>query len=318
MSFRVPRCRALRRCPCLLLAFLAAACADDPVADSGTPECLSGSAWDGTECVPYAVRTTLRVPTPWVENGGSLTLEMVAFSPLGAGPHPTLLLHHGSTGNGDNAALFGLTYQHEGLARFFVERGWMVLFPQRRGRGNSGGLYDEGFTADRSRYSCQENLALAGLERALQDADVVTNFVVSMPDLDPAHVLIGGISRGGILATAHAQRRPSVYRGVVNFVGGWLGEACAGAATVNRSTFARAGAQPSPVLWLYGENDPFYSPAHSRGNYDAFVAAGGSGSFHLYRRANVSANGHFIIDEPVLWRADLETFVDAAASQARK
>ena len=320
MTLRGRAWRVLRGGGCLRLlpVFLAAACAGDPVRASGNEECPAGSAWSGTACVPYAVRTVLRVPTPWVENGAVVTLEMVAFSPLGEGPHPTLLFHHGSTGNGDNPALFGLTYQHEGLARFFVERGWMVLFPQRRGRGNSGGLYDEGFTADRARYSCQESLALAGLERALEDADVVTDFVVSMPDVDPARVLIGGISRGGILATAHAQRRPSVVRGVVNFVGGWLGEGCVDAATVNRSTFARAGAQPNPVLWLYGENDPFYSPAHSRGNFDAFIAAGGSGSFHLYRRANGSANGHFIIDEPALWRADLEAFIDAAASQARE
>jgi hypothetical protein len=30
---------------------------------------------------------------------------------------------------------------------------------------------------------------------------------------------------------------------------------------------------------VYGENDPFYSLAHSRANFDAFQAAGGTGSF---------------------------------------
>ncbi len=42
----------------------------------------------------------------------------------------------------------------------------MVAFPQRRGRGQSDGLYDEGFKPDRSSYSCQEDLTLGGAERA--------------------------------------------------------------------------------------------------------------------------------------------------------
>lgn len=301
----------------LLLAAFLWAC-NDPVDEGRTAECTTGSAWSATGCVPYALRRDLRVPTPWSENGGSITLEMVAFFPVQAGPRPAIVFHHGSTGNGDNPALFRLTYENEAVVRFFVERGWIVLFPQRRGRGQSDGQYDEGFTQDRSRYSCQANPALAGLERALQDADAVTSFVLQMTDIDPARVVVGGISRGGILASAHAQRRPSVYRGVVNFVGGWLGEACVDAVTVNRSTFERAGTQPGPVLWLYGENDSFYSSEHSRGNYDAFIGAGGRGSFHLYRRGDASANGHFVINEPALWRADLGNFVDPIASGSQK
>jgi dienelactone hydrolase len=297
----------------LLLAGLLAGCGDgsDPVSGTEGDSCAAGSAWNGTECVVYAVRSTLRVPTPWTEGGQPVTLEVVAYVPLRDGPYPTLVFHHGSTGNGDNPAQFGVTYESASLALFFAERGWMVLFPQRRGRGGSGGLYDEGFTPDRSRYSCEAAPALAGLERALQDADVVTGFVLGMADVDPDRLVLGGTSRGGILAAAHAARRQAVYRGVVNFVGGWLGEGCVAAETVNRSVFEQAAAQPTPVLWLYGENDPFYSPAHSRGNFDAFLAAGGSGAFQLYRRSNASANGHFIINEPALWGGALEEFVRA-------
>jgi hypothetical protein len=95
----------------------------------------------------------------------------------------------------------------------------------------------------------------------------------------------------------------------VNFVGGWLGEGCADATTVNRSTFEDAAGQPTPVLWLYGENDPFYSIAHSRASFDAFLAAGGVGAFHVYRRSNATASGHFITNEPALWGAELEGFL---------
>jgi len=306
-SPRPPR-GAFTRGAAVAVALLGGACAS---ASPTEPQaCELGSARNGAECTPFALRSSLMVPTPWMEGGAAITLEMIAYRPLDAtGPMPTVVFHHGSTGNGDDPSLFGLTYESLSLARFLTERGWMVLFPQRRGRGASGGVYDEGFTADRSRYSCEAAPALAGLERALEDANVVTDFVLVMNEVDPQRLLVGGTSRGGILAAAHAERRATAYRGVVNFVGGWLGEGCVDATTVNRSTFEDAAGQPSPVLWLYGENDPFYSVAHSRTSFDAFLAAGGVGEFHVYRRSSATANGHFIINEPALWGADLEAFL---------
>src|SRR5262249_12939599 len=126
---------------------------DGPVAQQ--PTCPPASAYDGARCAVYARRTVERIPTPWVEAGRALTLEMAVYQPLGTGPYPTLIFHHGSTGNGDNPALFTITYTSETLAKTFVDQGWQVLFPQRRGRGASDGVYDEGFEPDRSRYSCR-------------------------------------------------------------------------------------------------------------------------------------------------------------------
>jgi dienelactone hydrolase len=176
----------------------------------------------------------------------------------------------------------------------------------------SDGLYDEGFTADRSRYSCEQAPASAGLERALQDAAAVTDHLRARADIDPARVLVGRVSRGGLLAAVHMAQRPGVYRAALNFVGGWLGEACVDAVAVNRDSFVRAAVAPQPALWLYAENDPFYSVMHSRANHDAFAAAGGRGPFKLYRRADPGRSGHDLLDEPALWQADRESFVLAA------
>lgn len=270
--------------------------------------CIAASAWDGSACRAFAVRTIERAPTPFVESGSAVTLEVVLYTPLGPGPYPAVMFNHGSTGNGDDPSQFRITYSNEAIARFFADRGWLVAFPQRRGRGASDGLYDEGFTPDRSRYSCLAVPALAGFERALLDVNAAADYLAARSDVDATRMLSAGTSRGGVLAVVHAAERPDLFDAAVNFVGGWLGEGCVDSVVVNRSAFARGGGFPGATIWLYGDNDTFYSLAHSRANFDAFIAAGGTGGFQIYTRAP-SLNGHFIVNDPSLWADDLDTFV---------
>lgn len=270
--------------------------------------CESASAWDGTTCARFATRSSLRAPTPFVEGGVAVTLEVVVFRPLGAGPFPALVFHHGSTGNGDDPSLFRQTVVNESVARHFASRGWLVAFPQRRGRGASDGLYDEGFEADRSRYACTQVRALAGLERALDDARESAAFVASLPEVDASRLVVAGTSRGGILAIAQASREPARFRGAINFVGGWLGEGCVDAVAVNRGTFASSALFPGTTLWLYAENDPFYSVAHSRANHEAYAAAGGRGTFELFVRAT-GLNGHFLANDAALWGPSVDAYL---------
>ena len=44
----------------------------------------------------------VQVPTPFVEAGQAVTLELVYHKPAGHGPFPTLLFTHGSTNNGSD------------------------------------------------------------------------------------------------------------------------------------------------------------------------------------------------------------------------
>jgi dienelactone hydrolase len=280
--------------------------------DEGTVRglCVSASAWTLDRCRAFALRLDTRAPTSFVEQGRPVSLEVILFQPLGAGPFPVVMFHHGSTGDGSDPSLFTLTYTNEAVARFFTERGWLVVFAQRRGRGRSDGLYDEGFDASRSAYTCDQVPSLAGLDRALQDADAAVAYVTGRADTDATRVLSAGTSRGGVLALAHAGLRPGQFRGALNFVGGWLGEGCGSAATVNRLAFLRGAAFNRATLWLYGENDSFYTLPHSRGNFNAFTGAGGRGTFLTYLRAP-TLNGHFIANDPALWGADVDAFLQA-------
>ena len=275
----------------------------EPIAN----DCNATSVLEDGICRTFAVMANERAPTPFREDGEAVSLEVVLFKPLHEDRYPTVVFHHGSTGNGSDPSLFGLTFFSKPVARYFVERGWMVVFPQRRGRGTSDGLYDEGFTLDRSRYSCDYDLALAGATRALEDLDAITDWVRSRADVDTTRMLVGGTSRGGILSIAHAARRPDVYLGAINFVGGWVSEGCGEYRSINRSLFVDGAAFPGPTLWIYGENDSFYSLPYSRTNFDAFSYAGGIGQWITPTRAP-GLNGHFIINDLHLWEPAMDEF----------
>ena len=123
-------------------------------------------------------------------------------------------------------------------------------------------------------------------------------------------MLLSGTSRGGILSIAYLARRPDVYIGGINFVGGWLGEGCGDFATVNRSLFVDGAAFPGRSLWIYAENDSFYSLDHSQSNFEAFTRAGGIGDLEVLQR-EPGRNGHFIINDADRWGGVVDTYIDS-------
>lgn len=256
-------------------------------------------------------RVVERLPTPWTDaDGRAQTLEAVVVRPINAkGPLPTVVFNHGSTGNGNRPDWFAITWTSPEVAQYFTAKGWQVVFPQRRGRGKSDGLYDEGFGTNRSAgYTCQPEQSLKGLDRALADLDAVMAHLRQRPDVDSASLLIGGVSRGGILSVAYAGTRPEMFLGVVNFVGGWIGDGCKEAALINRTGFVRGAAMPRPTLWLYGERDSYYALDHSRGSFESFLAAGGQGTMVSYALPP-GQNGHSIHGFPTLWTAELDSYL---------
>lgn len=255
-----------------------------------------------------------RIPLPSTEAGAGNSLEIVIFKPDGAGPFPTIVFNHGSGGRGNDTARLKQTWINEGLSRFFNERGWLVAFPQRRGRGRSDGDNDEGFLPDRSAYACAERYSLPGLDRAAEDVAAAFDYVLRRADVDPTRLVVGGQSRGGILAIAFAGKHPRRPLAVINFVGGWVGDTCSHAVAINTKAAKQGAAFSGPTLWLYGENDSMYKSAHSRGNFQAFLASGGKGEFLLYS-LSAGLDGHRLIDHPNIWAQDLERFLKALPSQ---
>jgi dienelactone hydrolase len=250
--------------------------------------------------------------TDLIEDDKPVRLEVVIFRPSGAGPFPLAVINHGSTGRGGNPRRFTETWFAPDLADFLNDRGWIVAFPQRRGRGKSDGLYDEGLDVNRSRYSGDTDITLRGADRALSDIDAAIAALRRRQDVAPTPVLLGGNSRGGVLSIAYAGQHPQQVAGVINFVGGWLGEGSPAASIVNHQLFERGASYGRPTIWLYGKYDRLYSIAHSRDNFAAFEKAGGQGKFFEFDMP--PGQGHSLIGRPSLWSGSLDGYLSSLAA----
>jgi dienelactone hydrolase len=256
--------------------------------------------------LPSATRAQETSMVPVNVDGQTVGLEMRIYRPARTGPVPTLVFNHGSTGRGRDPRMFRRPIDFPALAQFFVQRGWAVVIPARRGRAGSEGQYNEGFAVDRALgYSCDKVLAIPGADRALRDIAAAMDAILAMPFVDRDRVIIGGQSRGGILSVAYAGQHPEQIKGVINFVGGWLGTACPMANTINQAIFERGAHYPGESIWLYGDGDPFYSLSHSRKNFAAFQAAGGKGTFFTFPEPT----GHLLVGYPDVWASLIEAYL---------
>jgi dienelactone hydrolase len=256
----------------------------------------------------FAAATTEERMVSVVIDGEPMRLAVLIYRPVISERLPTLIFHHGSTGTGRDPSSFEFVQSFEPVVTHFVRRGYAVILPSRRGRGGSEGVYDEGFLPSRDQgYACSQAFSLPGAERALTDFDAITDEVLEMPFVDATRLLVGGVSRGGILSVAHAGQNPTSYKGVLNFGGGWLGQDCENAGLINQTVFGWGAPYAGESLWLYADEGTFYSLDHSKANFAGFRGAGGNASFHsdFLRPA-----GHGLANDAGLWASAVDAYLN--------
>jgi pimeloyl-ACP methyl ester carboxylesterase len=273
---------------------------------------LVGLALLARDMTSANAQESIMVDTNLPGNGQPVRLQVVIFKPSTAPPpYRLLVVNHGSTGKGNDPALFADVYVDEEFAKIFVEKGYLVAFPQRRGLGKSDGLYDEGFYADRTLgYTCDPERSLAGADRALADIEAAVAALRKLPEVKKDPVLMAGASRGGALSIAYAGMHPDDVAGVISFVGGWITESCGTVVSkVINSALLRRGAKfPRSTLWLYAIQDRIYSLGHSGENFAVFRAAGGKGTFLPFDIP--AGDGHSLMDYRSKWKADVDRYLN--------
>ncbi len=251
-----------------------------------------------------------------------ITLVTYVYTPLKKDRHEVVLLSHGSTAGGATAPSEPVVPPRS-VIQFFVSRGYTLVAPMRRGRGESSGTYREECGVWSGTCTMADETALfdSGLDQAALDNSVVIDQVV-FAKLVPreSKILFAGISRGGFLSLEMAARRPTATKGVINFVGGWfsvrhdyppeLNEQRLALETKRLASIARTTG--APTLWIYAARDPFYEDTEpiTRRLFDSFVAAGGKGDY-FFVASHTLPMGHLVATDAKLWDQRVDAFLEA-------
>jgi dienelactone hydrolase len=269
-------------------------------------------ASEAVACEGGALATeTMRITRPVADehDKGEIQLETYIYRPKVPGRLPTVIYNHGSTGAGQLSVKTKAFPPCE-LVQFFTQSGYAVVAPNRRGRGDSSGTYvEECFGCNPRQYYA---VGVRGLEEALKDIDATVVHIVGQAFVDKQHVVLAGQSRGGFLSVLYAGRHPERFKGVINFSGGWFRIAAnqpPESVTFMHDQFRLAGQRnKGPMLWLYREGDARFPPAAIQGFYESFRKPGGNAELHVYSN-NTGGDGHFFVNQPSLWSADLQTYL---------
>jgi len=242
-------------------------------------------------------------------SGQTIQLAATLYRSRLPGRQPLVILNHGAPGT----AGVERTWHFEAEARFFLMNGFNVVVPMRKGRGESGGPYLERTTIPTA----------IQVESAVEDEDTVVNAMRAETWVDPARIIVAGWSRGGGLSVVYAGRHPDKVAGVINFSGGWWSEyegkyepETSGVGEHQmRELLAAAGKTTRvPELWLYADNDMYFSIAYARQIFDAFHADGGTGDFLAFGKvsgvpSSTEGNGHALFEHVGMWEGAVAAYL---------
>ena len=203
---------------------------------------------------------------------------------------PIAVINHGSPNDPAERAHMEPASCASEPARWFLARGYVVVFPLRRGFGASSGA-----VAEASGPCDDPDYVRAGLESA-RDVAAAVRYATALPYARPGGAVVVGQSLGGWAALAFATAPHPEVAALISMAGGRGGHAFADGGGNCRPDLlvAAAGAfghgAMLPMLWIYADNDSFFPPALARAMYQAFTEAGGHAEFAQPRFTG--ADGH--------------------------
>ncbi|HET6516008.1 MAG TPA: alpha/beta fold hydrolase [Thermodesulfovibrionales bacterium] len=190
--------------------------------------------------------------------------------------YPVVIISHGTATDSYTRCHTRFDYPH--ASEYFLQHGFVVVVPMRRGYGGSDGI-----TIADSIGSCSDpHYSLSALE-ASRDVAAVISYVKSLTYVDTQRILLVGFSSGGFTSLAVASLNIEGVIGVINIAGGQggasrtesPGHACGERKLIE--VMGSFGKAKVPTLWIYSENDPFFRPALAKAMFEDFLKNGGKG-----------------------------------------
>lgn len=246
------------------------------------------------------VREELRIPH---QQAGAKGLQALLIRPTGGGRYPLAIINHGSPRDrAERAKMTPSSFARQ--AEEFAKRGWATVIVMRRGYGDSAGEYAESTGCNNADYVTVGRAGAADIRTAIE-------FLKKRPDVDPKRIISVGQSAGGFSSVALTENAPDGLVAVINFAGGRGSrkpdEVCAPERLIG--AFAEFGKKSStPMLWIYAQNDRYFSAALSRKFHEAFVKAGGKAEYSL--QPAFGDDGHRLFGRGVkLWTPVVDEFL---------
>ncbi len=224
--------------------------------------------------------TTYSIPV--IESGGhTRMLETRVCFPKSSQAARVVILNHGSPPSAKDRPFVEAYHCDSEAPQWFLAKGYIVMSPLRRGYGATGGSWEE-------KYGGCDNpdYVRAGLETA-RDIKAAVDFVPKLPNAKPDQITVVGQSAGGWGVIALNSVEHSHVTALINMAGGRGGHHGPNAdQNCAPDKLAAAAAQfgktsNTPMIWIYSENDSFFSPIISKSLYEAFSKSGGKAQFIL-------------------------------------
>lgn len=236
-------------------------------------------------------------------------LETVVYRPAGAGPFPLVTINHGTPRAGEFAAR-AMRPGYISAAHWFVDRGFAVAVPMRRGYGRSEGDFgDVAGKCDNRDYFATARLTAAELEG-------VVVYMRQQSFVDARNVVVLGHSRGGLGALGLAYDGPPWVDGVINFAGGGgsfaPGRICGGNDRLIAAVGRLGVGDHIPEIWLYAANDQYFAPPLAHAMYAAYRAEA-KAPVTFIDLPPFDGDGHFTLTrgDPSIWGPPVDGFLAA-------
>lgn len=229
---------------------------------------------------------------------GNVQLETTIFKPLGEGPFPLVIVNHGKN--------LGDPHQQERLrplsiARYFLEKGYIVFVPMRHGFDKSGGEYQ--FHGNSAELSSRDQA---------HDIDVIIEFAHTLTYVQKNMTIVVGHSEGGWVTLAYGAAKPDPsVKGLVNFSGGVRDPCCIGLLEELINVSKKFGVETAvPTIWFYGDNDKLFNRYISDRMFANYVKGNPNSRFIPF--GNFGADAHLLFMDPAgrpIWDPFLTQFL---------
>jgi dienelactone hydrolase len=245
---------------------------------------------------------------PMQNESQTIELQTTIFKPDGSGPFPLVILSHGVPSDSDKPEVAKVKYRQRfsAQAQEFVNRGFVVAVPMRRGYGLSGGQMNT------YRASSFFTIHTFGLEDA-KDIKATIDFMSRQPCVDGKQIVLVGLSGGGLASLAYGSLADPNIKGIVNFAGGlklsstrldWPNEMAKAFGNYAKTTKVSS-------IWFYAENDRSFPPDVVRRAYEAYQKNGGKAK--LFALPAFKKDGHTLFHDAEgnqMWREEVLKFLE--------